>query len=247
MSAIQLDASCSRLARDDSLEKDDKTKLEICMHEFFKRGGKLECFDSQTEKKQIMLTRGVVVYPVCSGGWCRSQSLWAYLSKFSNVITLMPPHAARYGWDPYNGKINREANREKEAYYDEYAQHFHHEKQMRVGFEKDDEWKKIEANPTEENLRKITQYYNDTYYGIDSKDTKQRIFITFEKNAHVVMHRLCQANESLKNVTVISISWPDTMTSPPKELNTFPRSQLTYQIFTQQLQNLFDVKELQAV
>ncbi len=230
------------LPKDESLEKNEKTKLSACLQAFFEKGGTLQYYARETDTQRIKLNRDAVVYPVCSGGWCRSQALSAFLAKHPNVSNLVAPHAARYGWDPYNGAINREANREKERYPDEYPLFFKTEKQMRFGFEHDAKWQEIEKNPTPENLRTITQYYNDHYYG-SSSDTK-RIYIAFEKNAHVVMQRLCEANKTLSSVTVIAIDWADTMTKPPEELNTTPRSQLTYKLFEQMLEKLFETSEV---
>ncbi len=99
---------------------------------------------------KIRLNLNDAVYPVCTGGFCRSKALWAILEPICNQIVLFPPHAARVGWDPYNGQINRYKNYAQEVVPDEFNAYFGMEKAERFGFENISEWKIIEQSPTNE-------------------------------------------------------------------------------------------------
>lgn len=81
--------------------------------------------------------------------------MWAILYPFSDQIVLFPPHAARVGWDPYNGKINRYRNYAQELVPDEFSAFFGMSKALRFGFEIDADWKSIEKLPTSMGLNKI--------------------------------------------------------------------------------------------
>lgn len=48
----------------------------------------------------------------------------AILEPIRNQIVLFPPHAARVGWDPYNGQINRYKNYAQEVVPDEFNAYF---------------------------------------------------------------------------------------------------------------------------
>lgn len=240
------------LKKDDDLEKNPSTSAQNCLNTFLEKGGTFQCVlhADEVQIAQIHLSPGNAIYPICSGGVCRSQTLWAMLQPFSNQIVLFPPHAARYGWDPYNGRINRYLNYEKENWPDEYPLYFGHEKSMRFGFENVPEWQAIESLPSLEGLNEIAQFYNLHYYGKESswegKKGKNRIYIAFANNAHVTLHRLNQANDRLEGVTVIAIDTKDLVTRPPAFLQTTPRSVAAYEHFLNLLSRVLDLTDLKA-
>lgn len=232
--------------KDEDLEKDPNSSAERCVLSFFEKGGVIKCIPDLLDSREykIQFNEGDAVYPICSGGWCRSQTLWAILQPFSDQIILFPPHAARVGWDPYNGQINRFKNYAQEILPDEFDLFFGFEKSLRFGFENDFEWKSIEQSTTNESLKNISQFYDQQYFGPESswqgKQGKNRIYIAFSKNVHVILHRLNQSNENLTGVTVIAIESEDLITHPPAFLNTTSRSIKAYEYFTDLLQQIFD-------
>jgi beta-phosphoglucomutase len=236
--------------KDENLEKDPNTSAKRCMQSFFEKGGTLKCIPNLLESREykIQLKLGDAVYPICSGAWCRSQALWAILQPFCDQIILFPPHAARVGWDPYNGQINRYRNDAQEIVPDEFSLFFGIEKALRFGFENDSEWKSIEKSPTEEGLKKISRFYDQYYFGPESawqgKRGKKRIYIAFSNNVHVTLYRLDQCNENLKDVTVIAIESDDLITYPPTVLNMKSRSTQAYEYFTYLLRKVFDLTKL---
>ncbi len=234
---------------DEDLEKDPTTSAKECLQDFLQKGGVLQSISdlSSITQPNVDLHVGDAVYPVCSGGWCRSQALWAILKPYSDQIILFPPHAARVGWDPYNGKINRYRNYAQEIVPDEFSLYFGIDKALRFGFEHDSSWKLVEGSPTAEGMKEISQFYDQNYFGPNSswqgKQGKRRIYIAFSNNAHVVIQRLNQSNKSLRGVTVVAINSEDMITYPPDFLNTTPRSTKSYQHFSKLLTGLFDFLE----
>lgn len=231
------------LSCDDSLESYTGLTAQQCLDVFLTKGGTFQYIPCITgiQEPQIHLNIGDAVYPICSGGWCRSQSTWAMLQPYSDKILLFAPHAARYGWDPYNGKINRSINYAEEI-EDEFPLYFGMHKAVRFGFENTAEWNSIAASPTDEGLKKITDFYNEHYFGANSSqlEGRHRIYIVFSINAHVVLHRLNRANHNLEDVTLIAIDSEDILTDPPAFLNTASRSSEAYGYFSSLLLNLFD-------
>ena len=238
---------------DEGLEKDPATAAKKCLQDFFHKGGVLQSISnlSLVSQPNVHLHMGDAIYPVCSGGWCRSQVLWAILQPYSDQIILFPPHAARVGWDPYNGQINRYRNYAQEIVPDEFSSYFGIEKALRFGFEHASSWKLIEESPTDEGIKTISQFYDQHYFGPSSswqgKQEKKRIYITFSNNTHVALHRLNQSNESLKGVIIIAINSEDIITFPPDFLNTTPRSTKAYEHFSKLLTGLFDFSELSSI
>ena len=66
---------------------------------FLAKGGTINQISHPLEAEQprISLMPGDTVYPICSGGICRSQTLWAILQTCAKRLQLLRPHAARYG------------------------------------------------------------------------------------------------------------------------------------------------------
>ena len=239
--------------KDEDLEKFPTSTLKKCLQDFFQKGGVLQNISnlSSVTEPYVRINSGDAIYPVCSGGWCRSQALWAILQPYSDRIILFPPHAARVGWDPYNGKINRYRNYAQEIVPDEFNSCFGIEKALRFGFEHTSEWKLTEKSPTNEGLKAISQFYDQYYFGPDSswqgRRGKKRIYIAFSNNTHVALHRLNQTNENLKGVTVVAIDSEDVITFPPDFLQTTPRSRKAYEYFSNLLTQLLDLTELSDI
>lgn len=235
---------------DEDLEKNPITSAKKCLQNFFQKGGILRRISnlSSVTEPSIQLNLEDAIYPVCSGGWCRSQVLWAILQPYSDRITLFPPHAARVGWDPYNGQINRYRNYAQEIVPDEFSSYFGIEKALRFGFEHTSAWKSIEESPTDKDLKTISQFYDQHYFGPNSswqgRQGKRRIYITFSNNAHVVLYRLNQSNDSLQGVTVVAIDSEDLITYPPAFLNTTSRSIKAYEYFSSIVNQIFDLTKL---
>lgn len=235
---------------DEDLEKDSVTSSKNCLQDFFHKGGVLQSISnlSLVTHPNVRLHMGDAIYPVCSGGWCRSQVLWAILQPYSDKIVLFPPHAARLGWDPYNGQINRYHKYAQKIVFDEFSSYFGIEKAVRFGFEHASSWSLIAESPTAADIKTISQFYDQHYFGPNSawrcKQGKRRIYITFSNNTHVVLHRLNQSNENLKGVIVVGINSEDIITFPPDFLNTTPRSTKSYEHFSKLLTRLFDFSKL---
>lgn len=232
---------------DKDLEKNPNSTAKTCLQKFLQMGGILQSIPDLTAvtEPQVHLHVGDAVYPVCTGGSYRSQTLWAILKPLSDRILLFPPHAARVGWDPYTGVIKK--TQSSGTSYDAFAEYFGCEKAVRFGNENTPEWRKIQASPTAEGIRRITEYYDTHYFGPESRwqnnQGKRRIYIAFSHNAHVVLYRLLQTNDSLKNVVVIAIESDDLVCHPPAFLNTAPRSLQAYDYFANLLIPLFDLTE----
>ncbi len=235
---------------EEEMEKNPHTTAQQCLQTFIQKGGILQSIPhlSETNEPVIRLQIGDAVYPICTGGWCRSQTLWTVLKPFSDKIVLFPPHAARVGWDPYNGRINRYRNYDNEALYDEFYLCFGIDRAPRFGFENTAHWSAVELVPTREGIKAIEEFYDRHYFGPESswqdKKGKRRIYITFSKNAHVILHRLNQTNDNLYNVTVVAIDSEDIITSPPPFLYTLPRSVKAYDYFATLLTQVLDLSDL---
>lgn len=232
--------------READLEKDDLTTGQACLDEFIKKGGTFQFVENldSLEKPIIVLEKGMSVYPVCSGGFCRSQTLWALLRNYDDKIELFKPHAARYGWDPVIGRIRRERNRAAESKGDDFKKAFGVEKSVRFGFENEGSWEELEKDATPENLKILSDFFGESFYGANSSATKRRVYIAFANNAHVVLKRLNEVNDDLSKVTVIAIESEDVMTHPPDFLKTSPGSEKSFRYFYGLLEKAFDFSRL---
>jgi len=242
---LQVSAATSlpqSLVAEPELEKVEATSLKVAYEEFIRKGGTLLTMDNGNK---ITLLPGDVVYPACSAGWCRSQTLRYLLKPYEDKITLMAPHATRYGFDPYNGKPNwhRTAGKDEAGIHDEFPQWAGVEKVTRFGYDqfihlKDDK------TPTPEQLAEITGFYNKYYYGANHTD-KRRVFITFALNTHAMLVRLAHANERLENVVLVHYPLDDLASKPPPEWNTYPNSVLSYERLAEIIAASLDLSELE--
>jgi hypothetical protein len=242
MSDIQISA----LKKDEDLERDPQSCLSACTEAFLAKGGAILAAVGQ---ESICLMPNDAVYPICSGGVCRSQALWGVLKPYAGRIVLFPPHAARHGFDPYNGQINRARSQALESGADDYAFYFGFEKAERFGFEHGEKWEKLMKSATCAELQEITDFYDQNYFGPASswegKQGCRRIYIAFANNAHVALHRLC-SNETLEKVTLVFIDYEDLITHPPKAWKIAPRSVAAYARFSFMLSQLLDLRSIES-
>lgn len=224
---------------DNDLQQHKTSQLETVYAEFCKKGGTILRLDKDTPPFQIL--PGDIIFPSCSGGNNRSQTLWNILRPYSDRITLNPPHATCYGFDPYNGKANW--NRTTSAADDEFFLWAHTEKSTKFGWDVFKNWlTKTEGTP--EDLKMMHEYYDQYYYNPAVSPTKRRIYITFAQNAHIHLYRLSQANDSLTNVTVLFFPLADLLKHPLPEWNTYPKSVKTYVEFAAILSAYLDFSQL---
>lgn len=233
------------------LEQNSITSGVSCMQTFRDKGGNFVTLNPFSSKPTTFeVKRNDRIFISCSAGFRRSQTLWVLLLPYADkgVIHLSPPHATRYGCDPYNGEVNWHENDEEENKPgDEFELWSGFPKSQRLGFEKLDEWKaKLNASPKESVLSEITQYYNDHYYAppYESLDEGRRIYITFAANTHVHFHRLNESNQILTNVTVVHLDLDDLITKPLEEWNTDRASFKAYQNFAELLKQVIDCSQL---
>lgn len=229
------------------LQLNEATSWQNCLAEFEQKGGSFIRIEDQAPQKSFALLPGDAVYPICSGGFCRSQVLWFLLKPFRESIALFPPHAQRYGFDPYNGKINWHRNTSMEQIYDEFNLWAKEPRIPRFGFDAFDSLKELKAADAEQ-LNQITQYFSMHYFSpqsqLEGQKGTRRIYLSFDKNTHVVLHRINQASQSLKDVTVVHFPFCDLVTHPLPEWGTFPRSQIAYAKFAEMLRALLDLSAL---
>ncbi len=226
---------------DETLEQNDETKGKRCLETFIAKGGQFHHLDPNRVDRFVLFPNDIV-YPSCSAGYNRSQTLFVILSNFS--ITLFAPHATRLGFDPYNDKANWHVNKEKDKEADGFAKWANRERETRFGF---DHFKYLfDENPSIETLREIRKYFDDHYFGPsignEMKD-RRRVYITFAQNAHVIIHRLNQTNEELNHVVVVSIDLDDYI-GKPLDANVGSNSEIAFAIFSQILMRLIDVTQL---
>lgn len=73
---------------------------------------------------------------------------------------------------------------------------------------------------------------------------KRRIYMSFAKNTHAILHRLNQTNSDLSNVIVIHLPIDDLISHPLKEWNTVPCSATAYIRLTEMYQKILDISNL---
>lgn len=221
-----------------SLESQKDTSAQVLLSNFLAKGGTF----IRLETKPFAFLEGDLIFPSCSGGNNRSQVLWHILRSYTNHITLMPPHATQYGFDPYNNLSNwKQIKHERKG--DEFFLWAHASKCQKLGWDVfENLLLKTKASLDELSLMK--KYYNQNYYSPDFSSDKRRIYITFEKNAHIHLYRLNQTNASLENVILLLLPINDLISKPLPEWNTFPRSEKAYREFSSIIESLFDFKNL---
>lgn len=224
---------------DDTLELYSESSLENSYAAFCAKGGTFVMLD---EGSTYAVMPGDVVFPSCSGGNNRSQTLWNLLRPYAGEITLMPPHATRYGFDPYNGLENwqRTSHSQKN---DEFALWAGIPKSQKFGWDLFGKWLPQTNVPTDV-IQEMSEYYTTHYYNPESLAGSRRIYITFAQNVHVHFYRLSQTNASLENVVLVCFPLEDLIHGPKSEWHTYPRSEKCYRKFSQILQSRLDCSQL---
>ncbi|MDR3624307.1 MAG: hypothetical protein P4L16_04110 [Chlamydiales bacterium] len=225
---------------DEELEQNKNSSLAVVLFEFTAKKGTLVRLEG--DAAPYALTPGDVVFPACSGGKNRSQTLWNLLRPYNDKITLMPPHATRYGFDPYNARSNwhRTSFAQKK---DEFVLWVGIEKCQKFGWNIFESWlSKPEGTPDE--LAIMLEYYNKHYYNPNLSPGTKRIYIVFAKNAHVHLYRLNQTNKSLEDVVVLFFPLKDLIAHPLPSWNTYPRSVKSYRELANILKCYLDFSKL---
>lgn len=222
------------------LEECIESSLSTVFKQFMAKGGTIHCLSEENEP--FALAVGDYVFPSCSGGYNRSQTLWNILRPFADKICLHQPHATRYGFDPYNGKANWldpdfRCN-------DEFFHWAGIGKSPIFGFEFAEQWLSI-IDIGKETLALLKDFYDCNYYAPYLPEGTRRVYITFEKNAHVHLYRLVHTNECLDSVVVLYFPLPDLIYTPLPEWKTYPSSVEAYSKLASILRSRLNFEQLE--
>lgn len=250
---IELSSGASHyLAIEKELESKPETAGKKVLEEFLRKNGtfhSIRPFSPDYQNEKITILPGDAVYPACTGGFCRSQTFWAVLRPYEKQIVLFPPHATRYGFDPYNGKVNWHRNDAKEGGKDEFFECFQFSKSARYGYQQFDSYRDMtQDTASQEVLDEISAYYSQNYYGPQSswqgKSGSRRVYVAFAANAHAILMRLVQSNADLSNVVVYYIESEDYISHPMPEWQTDRRSSTAYCIYAEIMDKILDTSKL---
>lgn len=225
---------------DGDLEADPHASLSYVLDEFAAKGGTLLRMEGDTSP--FLFAEGDVVFPACSGGNNRSQTLWGMLRTYADKISVMQPHATRYGFDPYNGRANWHRTHHVQK-ADEFVLWAGVYKSRKLGWDDFEAWLSKETGSAEE-LAMMLDYYNHHYYSPALADNTRRVYITFAKNAHAHLYRLNQTNTSLENVVVLFFPLEDLIARPLPEWDTHPRSVKAYTELSKLISKYLDFSQL---
>lgn len=187
----------------DELLEETEWSLSRCEEKFHKLGGEIYI------PGRFEVREGDALYPVCSGGVCRSQALYLHLKEIAEKrkVKLFAPHASRRGLDPYNGvvQIHREVVK-----FDEFEKAFNRQRCLQFGFEHRERWfsKGFDAE-------EIKRYYDEQYFG--KTEAERRVYIAFASPVHVIIKRLVESNDDLSGVCVVAIPLADEISNPPQD------------------------------
>lgn len=224
LNANSIDLPIYSQETEEELQKDENSSMETSWREFIAKGGIILRLDG--EAKPFQLLPGDMVFPACSGGNNRSQTIWNLLRPYSNKISLKQPHATQYGFDPYNGKANWLRIKTPQQ-NDEFILWAGVDKATKLGWDIFADWlTSLEATPDDLDL--MLSYYNQEYYNPNVPTGTRRVYITFAKNAHIHLYRLHQTNTSLENVVVLFFPIEDLVKHPLPEWETSPGSIKSY-------------------
>lgn len=216
-----------------------------CYSEFIQKEGKLIVLNvNDPNPDRFVILPGDDIRISCSAGWCRSQTAYLIFSMYEGIC-LLPPHGTRYFFDSI-GRDERNRSMKGESGHDEFKECFGFKKALRIGHKEFIHLRNLTTLPPE-TVAKITAFYNDNYFGPKSKDpsTERIVYITFAANAHAIMYRLNQTNDSLKKHILVCIDSDDYMSNPLPEWNTYPRSMVSYANFAKLLLKFFDFSQLE--
>ncbi len=186
---------------DERLEETGEWSLVNCESKFEEMGGKIFI------PGRFEINEGDALYPVCSGGVCRSQTLYIMLKEIAEKgkVKLFAPHASRRGLDPYNGElqIHREVVKN-----DDFEMTFQVKRCVQFGFEHRDLWASSGYN-----IEEMKGYYDRHFFG--KIQAGRRVYIAFASPVHVILKRLVESNEDLRDVYVVAIPLADEISNPP--------------------------------
>lgn len=225
---------------DDYLERSEHSNLKNSLSEFIKKNGTIIRMAGETAPFKLEV--GDVIFPSCSGGNNRSQTLWGLLQVYRNAISLQSPHATRYGFDPYNGGIDWQHIKHIQK-NDEFVQWAGQSKSIKFGWNFFKDWL-LKNEVTTNDLALMTEYYDMHYFNPNLPLGTRRIYISFAKNAHVHLYRLIQSNVSLDNVIVLFYPVEDLIASPLPEWETYPRSVQAYIQLASMIEKYLDFSQL---
>lgn len=226
---------------DPELQSNAKSSIELMVAQFSAKGGTLVVLEDGTSPFQ--LKSGDVVFPSCSGGNNRSQTLWNVLRPYSEKIHLMPPHATSYGFDPYNGQANWLRIKEQQK-NDQFHVWAGVPKSPKLGWDVFSMWLGKTATPAQ--LKNISDYYTSIYFHPAVPEGTRRVYITFTKNAHIHLFRLNQTNSSLKDVILVVYPLQDLVKNVLPEWNTVPGSVKTYVELSSRIKTHLDLSLLEG-
>lgn len=228
---------------EDHLQKHQESSLETVLSEFLGKGGRVFRLEGDSEPFQFL--PGDVVFPSCSAGFNRSQTVWALLQPYAKTIKLMPPHATRYGFDPYDDTLDGYFNNIEPSDIDEFKLWSGFDKQTKFGW--DNFVHSIsEDGVSQDELELMREYYNREYYCPPISSETRRVYITFAKNAHVHLYRLCQTNDTLANAIVLFFPLEDLIHKPEPAWQTIPQSEKAYREYAKKLRKFFDFSPLSS-
>lgn len=217
---------------DPAVHEDHRLKksfpLNECLKHYLERGGTLIPIYRDVSGHllgSIPVMDNDLFYPVCSGAQCRSQVAYALLKILYPMHRVMPPHASRYGLDPYDGELHTIFRVND---FEAFEAVFRQPKCMPFGND--------EVNAEDFTVEELKTYFDEHYYG-KSFEGKRRVFITFTTPTHVVVKRLLESNERVDDTVVVAIPLPDEITVPPEEIES--GSLEAYQRFVHLLLPLF--------
>ena len=129
----------------EELQASPYSSLENSLRLFTAKGGTLIRLDGG--QAPFILLPGDAVYPSCSGGNNRSQTLWKVLCPYASKIALNAPHATQYGLDPFNGQVDWTRVRPRDN-LDEFSAWSGFSKKTKFGWDTFQAWlTKTEATP----------------------------------------------------------------------------------------------------
>lgn len=220
MDGMDLKLSNTRFI-DELLEETLEWPLISCEKKFRAMGGEI-VLPGRFEIKE-----GDALYPICSAGVCRSQTLYVLLQQIRGV-KLFAPHASRRGFDPYNGElqIHREVVK-----FDEFEKAFNRKRCLQFGFEHRQNWLSSGFK-----VEEMKRFYDRHYFG--KTEAKRRVYIAFASPVHVILKRLIEANDDLTNVCLVAIPLTDEISNPPhKDIKS--GSVEAYEAFMEKLRPMF--------
>lgn len=201
--------------------------IHNCLETFLKKGGRIFFWEGEKDKNfPFQIKQKDILYPICSGGQCRSQVLHLMLNEFKGEFKVTAPHASRVGYDPYNDELMID---HLPKINDKFSHAFGAKKKKQLGF--------TFASKSPRPIEELKKYYDEKLWQC-KKDVRQ-VYISFSKPVHVVLKRLIEVNRTLNNVIVLAFPFDDEITFPPEKLGMKSGSVEAYHAFYNKLKSQF--------